>query len=200
MRNVLEIESTNVMELGPLRESDVFEYVADTMHQDISLVIPLAAVVYEKSGGNAFLMREILETCYRKNCVWYSWKESIWEFDLDRVFTEFAAEETGCLTTNFITKRLYELPPAARAILAWASLLGTTVSFSLIQKLLSGEYLYSTGHDSKDDVTCPKNAKFLLQSESEVIAGLQTLLNNYILIPGKLVSRTSIIPLTVPRR
>ena len=146
-KKVLDLESANRIELANLRERHVFEYVAATLSQQVEAVIPLAAVVFEKSAGNPFLMREILQTCYQKNCLWYDWRLSGWQFDLDKVFTEFASEQQGCLTTHFITRRLQELPPAARTILAWASLIGNSFAFSLIQKLLAGAHLFSSGRD-----------------------------------------------------
>ncbi|KAF9893081.1 hypothetical protein FE257_012492 [Aspergillus nanangensis] len=78
--------------LKPLGEEEVMEIVAATMHQDSNPILtPLAAVIQEKSVGNPFYVRMMLETCYSKNCIWYSWKNSVWEFDLDRIFTEFVA-------------------------------------------------------------------------------------------------------------
>ena len=184
-KRVLDLEHSNRVELSNLREKEVFEYVAATLFQSVEDAIPLAAVVYEKSAGNPFLMKEILQTCYQKNCLWYDWRSSSWQFDLDRVFAEFASTQQGSLTTSFITKRLQEMSPASRAILAWASLIGNSFSFELIQRLLAGEYLYSSGHDSSMDVTCPKRAKFFKISDSDAIDGLQSLLNSYILVPGE---------------
>jgi signal transduction histidine kinase/CheY-like chemotaxis protein len=184
-KKILDLESANRIELHNLREKHVFEYVAATMSQEVEAVIPLAAVVHEKSAGNPFLMREILQTCYLKDCLWYDWRASGWQFDLDRVFNEFASEKQGCLTTQFITNRLQELPVAARSILAWASLIGNAFSFSLVQKLLGGKHLYSSGRDQSNDVTCPRRAKLFNISESDCMEGLQTLLNQYILVPGE---------------
>ena len=185
VKNVVDIESNVNIDISNLREKEVFEYVAATLFQEVEAVIPLAAIVYEKSAGNPFLVKEILQTCYDKNCLWYDWRISAWQFDLDRVFTEFTSAQHGSLTTSFITKRLQDMPPAARSILAWASLIGNSFSFALIQKLIAGEYLYSSGHDQGNDVTCPKRAKLFNISKSDCIDGLQVLLNSYILAPGE---------------
>jgi signal transduction histidine kinase/predicted ATPase/CheY-like chemotaxis protein len=185
VKRVLEIEHANKIELRNLREKEVFEYVAATLSQSVENALPLAAVVYEKSAGNPFLMKEILLTCYQKDCLWYDWRSSGWQFDLDRVFEEFSSTQQGSLTTSFITKRLQEMSPASRAILAWASLIGNSFSFELVQRLLSGEYLYSSSNDHMMDVTCPKRAKFFKISESDAIDGLQSLLTSYILVPGE---------------
>ncbi|GES61924.1 sensor histidine kinase/response regulator [Aspergillus terreus] len=173
--------------LKPLGEEEIMQIVAATMHQDPNPVLtPLAAVVQEKSVGNPFYVRMMLETCYSKNCIWYSWKNSVWEFDLDRIFTEFVAPRYGeGLGLGFIARRLQETPPAARSILVWGALLGSPFSFSLVEKLLTSEFLYSSDDDEAVDLTCPQNAILVRQSEADVIVGLQYLVQVNFIIPDK---------------
>jgi serine/threonine protein kinase len=180
---LLDLDSTNKIELGNLREKHVFEYVAATMSQPLETVLPLAAVVYAKSEGNPFLMKDILQTCYQRNCLWYDWKASGWQFDLDKIFNEFSGE--GCIDNAYLTRRLQDLPPASRSILAWASLIGSTFSFKLIQTILTGDWFYSSGRDQANDATCPKRAKLFNLSETDCINGLQQLVNMFIVVPGE---------------
>ncbi|CBF83405.1 hypothetical protein AN3102.2 [Aspergillus nidulans FGSC A4] len=172
--------------LKPLSEEEVMEIVAATMHQPPNPTLtPLAAVIQEKSVGNPFYVRMMLETCYSTNCIWYSWKNSMWEFDLDRIFTEFVAPRYGeGLGLGFITRRLQELPPAARSILVWGALLGSPFSFSLVQKLLTSEFLYSSEDDEVVDLTCPQNANLIRQSEADIVVGLQFAVQANFIIPG----------------
>ena len=185
---VLRNKAANLttIKLSPLSEQDVLKYVSTTLFRTPEYAFPLAAVCLEKSNGNPFYLRQMLATCYRKGCIWYSWKESMWEYDLDRVFAEFESDSYGeQLNTDFITKRLQDLPQAARSILAWASLLGTTFSFKLIQRLLSGEFDYldddtangRTDNSSAAELYAPKPTQ-------NVVEGLQAALQAYILTPG----------------
>ena len=187
-KHIMQSGYTTLVNLSNLGEDDVFAYVAETLHRDQASTLPLAAVVYEKSEGNPFLIRHILQTCYQKNCIWYDWRASGWEYDLDRVFAEFSTEQLGCLTNNFITKRFGELPMAARAILSWGSLLGTSFSYSLVEQLLSGEFSYFSSSESESerrfDVTCPKMPALYHQESGAVIEGLQVLISQHILLPG----------------
>ncbi|KKY17751.1 putative sensor histidine kinase response [Phaeomoniella chlamydospora] len=182
---IMDSDHTCKIDLSNLKEEDVFAYVGETLHRDPSSTLPLAAVVLEKSAGNPFLIKEILQTCYQKNCLWYDWRTSGWEYDLDRVFSEFSSEHLGCLTNEFITKKLSDLPVASRAILAWGSLLGQSFSFNLVKILMSGEFSFSTGDEKANDVTCPKMAVMYRQDEAAIIEGLQCLLTFYILVPGE---------------
>lgn len=134
--------------------------------------------------GNPFFLREMLQSCYRNSCLWYSWKDSVWEYDLDRVFLEFETETYGQrLNTNFVTKRLQELPADSRAILAWASLLGNEFSFGLIARLLSGEF--NSDEHEEPDPHCTRKSDLFTQSETDAVAGLQAALQSYVLVPGE---------------
>lgn len=128
----------------------------------------------------------MLEVCHRKGCLWYSWKLSLWEYNIEKVYSEFETENYGQqLTTSFITKRLQDLPSAARAILAWASLLGNTFSFALVQKLLSAEFDYVDHHLSSSKSGCSEKIEvFKPQPAKNVVQGLQATLQSYILMPG----------------
>lgn len=191
VRALFEAENSNItqLELQPLSEAEIMEFVAAAMHQPPNPTLtPLSAVIQEKSLGNPFYVRVMLETCYRKNCVWYSWKDSKWLFDLDRIFTEFVAPVYGeGLGLGFVTKRLQEIPPAARSILVWGALLGNPFSFSLVQKLLTSEFLFSSDDDDDEgfDLTCPHNVTLLRQSEGDIVVGLQYLVQSNLLNPGK---------------
>lgn len=170
------------VEMAPLKESDVLDFVAATLHREKEYVTPLAMVCLERTNGNPFYLRQMLEVCHQKGCIWYTWKESAWEFDLDRVFAEFETESHGQrLDSNFVTKRLRDLPPAARSILAWASLLGSTFSFSFVQRLLLGEF-NDTARDcdmyGKDGA-----ATFDANPVDGVVEGLNACLQALVLVP-----------------
>ncbi|KAL8861888.1 MAG: hypothetical protein Q9178_001757 [Gyalolechia marmorata] len=104
------------------------------------------------------------------------------------VFAEFETETYGDqLNNSFILKRLQDLPPTSRAILAWGSLLGNTFSFSMVRKLLSG--ILDHVDDSLDhiDHTTASNTEGATVTSSELtetaVEGLQAALQAYILVP-----------------
>ena len=185
LRTLLESREANhtQLQLSPLSEADVTEYVAATLHRPEEFVYGLAQVCLEKTNGNPFYVRQMLEECYRKNCLYYSWKESKWEYDIDRVFSAFETEQYGeQLNSQFVTRRLQqELPPTARGILAWASLLGSTFSFSCVQRLMSGEFDYD-----EEESACPKTAALFAQNTStDTVDGLQACVQAFILVTGE---------------
>lgn len=160
------------LQVTPFTENETAEYVASTLHREKDYIVPLVAVIQEKTAGNPFFIREMLETCYRKLCVYYSWRNSAWEFDLDRIFLEFESQTYGSQITNdFVAKRLDELTPATRAILGWAASLGTSFSFSLVKRLLQGENVWPKAHGLPE---------IGLQ---DAVAGLQGAIGAYLVMP-----------------
>ena len=124
-------------------------------------------------------MREMLVTCHRKQCLWYSYQKSAWQYDLDRIFKQFETENYhDTLNTGFVTLRLQELPASSRSILACASLIGTSFSFALIQRLLSGEFDY----DDPKSPTDPANTYSLSHSQQDAVEGLQAAIQAYIIV------------------
>ncbi|KAL9602694.1 MAG: hypothetical protein Q9219_001684 [cf. Caloplaca sp. 3 TL-2023] len=187
IRSVLDngTANTTAIALRPLTEREVIDYVASTLSRSYDYVHSLAMVCLEKTNGNPFYLKQMLETCHRKGCLWYSWKDSVWEYDLDRVFTEFESDTYGDqLNTSFILKRLQDLPPASRAILAWGSLIGNAFSFSLVEKLLGGEFDFVNDEADKERPSYPrKDSSSLKQVADNAVEGLQAAMQACILIP-----------------
>ncbi|KAI9746152.1 MAG: hypothetical protein M1818_000833 [Claussenomyces sp. TS43310] len=168
------------VELQPLSEDDITQYVAATLCRPVEEVIPLAVVIQAKTAGNPFYMREMLDACHRKNCIWYDYTETRWNYDIDRIFLQFTSEKYhAVLDSDFVTRRLRELPRASRSILAWASVIGTSFSFELIQRLLSGEFDY----DDENPATAPDFIPYSFShSEQEIVVGLQAIVQAYVIV------------------
>lgn len=138
IRSVLAT-STNI-ELSPFDEDETSELVAETLCRDREYVVPLVAVIQEKTRGNPFFIKEMLDVCYRTGCIYYSWTDSNWHYSLDKIFNEFESQIYGSQIGNdFVAKRLQGLSYPTRVLLSWASLIGNTFSFSLVKSLCNLE-------------------------------------------------------------
>lgn len=169
--------------LAPLGEEEIVQYVSTTLSKPKEDILPLALVIQSKSGGNPFYIREMLSACHRKRCIYYDYKASQWVYDLDKLFEEFQGERNyDVLDTNFITRRLSELPEASKCLLGWAALLGHSFSFELICHLLSGECQDLC--DSAPTEHIHKN-----YTQQEAIAGLQAAIQGYIIVPTEVENR-----------
>ena len=190
MKSVLDSGCANVtrIKLPPLTEEDVVSFVAATLHADRSYVFPLAIVCSERSHGNPFYLRQMLEVCYQKGCLWYTWKESAWQFDLDKVFAEFETEKYDQqLNTSFVTRRLLDLPAATRSILGWASLLGNNFSFTLLQRLLT--ISIEDGDEDAGELSFESTKVPRAEPVANVVQGLNAALQAFILKPTEVEDR-----------
>lgn len=166
--------------LSPLVDDETIQYVSTTLSKPKEDILPLALVIQSKSGGNPFYIREMLSACHRKRCVYYDYKASQWIYDLDRLFEEFQGEQNyDVLDTNFITRRLSELPDASKCLLGWAALIGHSFSFELICHLLSGE--------CQDDACASSPASDHIHrryTQREAVAGLQAAIQALVIVPS----------------
>ncbi|KAB8345845.1 hypothetical protein FH972_022900 [Carpinus fangiana] len=175
------------IDLTPLNEEDVAQYVASTLHRELQYIFPLVAVIQEKTNGNPFFVRECLDACYRKKCLWYSWKDANWVYDLDKIFQEFAAQNYGTQINNdFIVSRLLDLPTGSRQLIAWASLLGATFSFNLVKTLMMTEGLHEPTQAAEvggSTAALTRKAGLTRQSSQDAVKALQGAIGAYILMP-----------------
>ncbi|KAI4216360.1 MAG: hypothetical protein LQ351_001370 [Letrouitia transgressa] len=155
LRSLLENGTANLttLQLSPLSEEQIIDFIVATLHRTREYVLPLAVVCLERTHG---------------------------------VFAEFETESYGDqLNTSFILRRLQDLPPAARAILAWGSLLGNTFSFALVQRLLGGEFDFGEDENNTDRSGGFKDDDlYIPQPVENAVEGLQAALQAYILMPS----------------
>ena len=166
------ISRATKVQLDSFGEDETAQYVSETLHRPREYCLPLVAVVQEKTQGNPFFVREMMDVAYRNKCIYYCWKCSEWEFSLDKLFTHFSSPDEGKFSNNeFIARRLREMPPETQALLAWASLIGNSFSFFIIKRVMACE--------------CSKAspAHLIPPHSRDVVAGLQHAINAYVIMP-----------------
>jgi signal transduction histidine kinase/CheY-like chemotaxis protein/tetratricopeptide (TPR) repeat protein len=101
-------------------------------------------------------------------------------FDLDRIFEQLQTENyDDTFFDNFAISSLNELPVASRSILAWASILGSSFSFKLIQRLMNSDFSPGKQDHSQKD----RNPYPLFYSEQDTVKGLQAVIQACIVMP-----------------
>jgi signal transduction histidine kinase/tetratricopeptide (TPR) repeat protein len=154
--------------LAPLSEDSVMQYVANTLSLSVPVIWPLGAFIQSRTNGNPFYVREALNECHRHGFIYYDFQEGLWSFDLSRVSDHFKADSyNDAAFDDFLARRLNSLSPVCKSILAWASALGMTFSFQLIQRLLNNDQMASAS----------------VLPEREVIQALQAIVQAYVIVP-----------------
>ncbi|KAJ5563937.1 hypothetical protein N7513_000179 [Penicillium frequentans] len=156
--------------LKPLSEDHVMQYVADTLSLSVPVIWPLGAFIQSRTNGNPFYVREILTDCHKHGFICYDFHEGLWIFDLRRISEHYKADSyDDAAFDDFLGRRLSSLSPICKSILAWASVLGMTFSFQLVQRLL----------------TTDRSASESALPEREVYQGLQTIIQAHVIVPTK---------------
>ncbi|KAJ5612663.1 hypothetical protein N7510_005857, partial [Penicillium lagena] len=154
--------------LTPLSEDCVMQYVANTLSLSVPVIWPLGAFIQSRTNGNPLYVREILNDCHEYGFICYDFQEGLWSFDLSRISEHFKADSyNDAAFDDFLAKRLRSLSPVCKSILAWASVLGMTFSFQLVQRLLNNDQMASESG----------------LPEREVIQGLQAIIQAYVIVP-----------------
>ncbi|KAI7577123.1 hypothetical protein KC316_g10420, partial [Hortaea werneckii] len=166
------VDRAHQVRMGPFSDEETAEYVSRTLHRPSEYCLPLAAVVQEKTQGNPFFVREMLDTGYRTKCIYYCWKCSQWEFNVERLFHHFASPDEGRFSSNdFIARRLKGMSVNAQTLLAWAAMLGQSFSFTLMKYVMSCECSKAS----------PK--ELIPQTINDPVDGLQACINAYVIMP-----------------
>lgn len=172
MRGILTDSKAVKVNVGPFTDDDTADFVSATLRRPKDYVTPLVAVIQEKTQGNPFFVREVLDTAYRGKAVYFCHKHGVWEFSLDKMFDQFSSSETGRFNTNdFILRRIRNLPIDGQTVLAWASLIGNSFNFGLVKSVMS--------------CACSRLAPQPLVPpySTDAVAGLQVALSSFVVMP-----------------
>jgi signal transduction histidine kinase/predicted ATPase/serine/threonine protein kinase len=132
------LERATTIEVKPFSEEDTAQYVSDTLHREKDYCLPLVAVIQERSQGNPFFVREMLDSAYKTGCIFYCWKCRSFEFSIDKLFETFSSPGDGQYSSHdFIIRRMEKLPVDAQTVLSWAAIMGNTFSFRTIKRVMS---------------------------------------------------------------
>lgn len=167
LRKGRDVGITNIT-LSPLSEDSVLQYLASTLCLPIPVLLPLGALFQSRTSGNPFYVREMLNECYEHEFICYDYHKMMWSFDLSRISDHFKADNyNDAIFGDFLTRRLSSLTPVSKSILAWASTLGMTFSFQLVQKLINSDEMVSESG----------------LPEREMFQGLQATIQAYVIVP-----------------
>tara|TARA_R110002060_G_scaffold33868_4_gene44727 strand:+ start:168 stop:1379 length:1212 start_codon:yes stop_codon:yes gene_type:complete len=147
---------------------ETIDYVAVTLRRSRVEVSPLGAIIHSRTGGNPFYVKESLNNFHCNKAIWYDFREGGWMFNLSSILEQVTGDKsTGIPEEELVLTRINNLPHSSKSILAWASMLGSSFSFQLLERLSSSEF-------------APTH---LSLSEHEAILALHAALQTFIIVP-----------------
>ncbi len=110
----------NTITLAPLRQYDLNQLVADTLHCSLQKALPLTQAVYQKTQGNPFFATQFLKALYEDKIISFNPEEGLWQCDLAQVKLAAVSEDV----VEFVSKRLQKLNPLTQNALKLAACIG----------------------------------------------------------------------------
>ena len=126
--------------LGPLSVDSIGTLLGDTLGVESDEKVALAARILEKTGGNAFFVREMLQRLHDDQVIRLT--DTGWTWSLRGV----DEAEITANVVDLLTARLQELPSAARRVVVHAACIGTRFELGTLA-LLEGRPLRDVAAD-----------------------------------------------------
>jgi predicted ATPase/signal transduction histidine kinase/tRNA A-37 threonylcarbamoyl transferase component Bud32 len=132
----------NQIHLNPLQIDDVARLIDDTVHSGAENIKSLAVLVFGKTGGNPFFLKEFLDLLYKKNLVYFCTESETWQWDTD----EILQLDTTDNVVELMVDKIKNLDPVTWGCLRIAACIGNR--FDL--KILSLVYKKTLGETAQD--------------------------------------------------
>ncbi|NJK72761.1 MAG: AAA family ATPase, partial [Synechococcaceae cyanobacterium SM2_3_60] len=124
---LLTVPITTQIILDNLSEADVGRWLADSLQQPDCR--DLAHFVYQKTAGNPFFSRELVQQLWRQGALYY---DQGWQWSS----VSLAALDLSDNIIDFMTRRLQELSPESLTALSVAACLGITFTADMLARCL----------------------------------------------------------------
>jgi predicted ATPase/signal transduction histidine kinase len=108
------------LRLPPLGVPTVVQIAADTLRARPSEVLPLAALVAEKTGGNPFFLGQFLATIHDQGLLSCDPHDGTWTWDLPRIRESVATDNV----IDLMLAKLQRLAPGTQRVLELAACIG----------------------------------------------------------------------------
>jgi len=119
------------MRLGPLRQTDVAQLLAEAMQRPLGEVGSLATEVWRRTSGNPFFIWQFLRTLREHGSITFDPDRRHWGWDLRAIREAGYPDEI----VELMLQRFHRLPAQTRELLAWGACLGGRFDLFLLSAL-----------------------------------------------------------------
>ncbi len=126
LRSIEKINKNNgniqYIKLGNLNISAVEQMIADIVKQPEEEVFSLCRVIYNKTMGNPFYTKQILEQCYIDNLIFYDFTQNSWAWKTNKINMHHIAENVA----DHLINRINTFPDLTRELISIAACIGNS--------------------------------------------------------------------------
>jgi len=123
-KSIIEIK------LQALNHSEVQTFISETLEMSLSSVNELSQVIWDKTNGNPFFLREFLMELNQSHLLEYDHNSGQWHWDLEAISRQTITENV----VEYMTEKIQKLDPSTRSLLDWAACLGYEFSLDFLAK------------------------------------------------------------------
>lgn len=119
------------IELEPLDQKSVARLIADTLHCHLEESVPLAELIWPKTNGNPFFIRDFLRTLYRDGLLNFDLSQGRWQWDQARIEELDVADNV----VELMMTKIQRLSPACQQILKLAACSGNQFEAEILAQV-----------------------------------------------------------------
>ena len=123
------------LSLGQMPSVAVSQLLQDTLHSDREDINRLQRLVFDKTAGNPFFLKQFLTTLYRKKAITFDHSSNRWVWDNQQLDAMNITNNVVDLMVN----RLQELPEATSSALARAACIGNRFDLATLESISNGQ-------------------------------------------------------------
>ncbi|MBE9161614.1 AAA family ATPase [Tychonema sp. LEGE 06208] len=110
----------NHLSLSPLNLNQVNEFIADTLKTECVPTQRLAELVWKKTQGNPFFIKEFLKSLYTEQLLKFDTNAGAWDWDLEQIITRNITDNV----IEFMADKIQTLSESAQKVLRLAACIG----------------------------------------------------------------------------
>ncbi|MBD2211098.1 AAA family ATPase [Nostoc linckia FACHB-104] len=118
----------NTITLSPLQLCDLNHLIADTLSCPDEIAAPLADLVYQKTQGNPFFVKEFLKALYVDKLITFNTNTGCWQGNIAEI-RELALTDD---VVEFMAQQIQKLPTATQTVLKLAACIGNNFDLSTL--------------------------------------------------------------------
>ncbi len=117
--------------LKPISVDDVSRLLADTFRASTENVHLLAGILFDKTGGNPFFIRQFIQSLNQEGLLAYAHDTGRWEWHIETI----AAQRTTENVIDFMVEKVLNLTDHSQYVLRLASCIGNRFSLLLLARV-----------------------------------------------------------------
>ncbi|MGE5627361.1 MAG: diguanylate cyclase domain-containing protein [Solirubrobacterales bacterium] len=144
--NKMKNRQVNIQQitLTGIAVDSVKKMITDALHGSTDSVTELAGIIYNKTNGNPFYIKQFLKVCISKEYIFFDSTSRVWKWNIEAI-KETSAEEN---VVNFLIRNVNEIPFETKQLLSLGACIGQIFKVNTLSKI-SGKKIEQILQDLK---------------------------------------------------